>query len=869
MSIMFSKKIKISLTPSPALKQQEINGIITYESFDNDPFFEIWPLDGILKAGWYKVALGLKLQQGEIIIPKIYFDFGNGYSEEYHWKLYFRDAEVLGLVKLPWDCYRLRLDVSETNVVFEASDLTIFKLTKPQAIFQSFKVLEKIGESRASFLKKVVYQKNVKERKKILKSVFDGSYVPLPYHELPAIDEKQTQFNKEVDIAELLTYSTIHAEKLKETKRNHEIISKLNYRADNQVPVDIILPVYNGLHFLEKLIPQIFSNSDLPFTLHIIDDCSPDQEVVDYLQEAVLKYNNLNVTRNTTNLGFTKTVNKLLSICRQDVIVLLNSDIEVPGNWLSTLIAPLLLDDKIGTVTPMSNCATICSFPNLGDNPILDGYDVESLNAPLKDFQTYYEEIPTGVGFCMAINGKMLTKVGTLNEEAFPRGYGEEVDLCFRARKKGYKSVLNSNLFIYHKHGGSFASAEKVKLLNENQKKLEVLHPEFNQVLKKYFNNNTFILQKLAYFIKILQSEGKLVSVFLDHDLGGGTNVYASNYLLKEKENCFLYGQYLNPNRNGDKRILFSLSYKNYNLKFGIDEIQTLFDLFDFYNLKINKIVINNLVSYHNSLLLAKQIIEYKKKNSDVFLQALGHDFFFICPNFLLFRDNKEFCGVPTDLSECITCLKGISKNIDPQLVPNDFTTVEEWRRTWGDLLTVYANELVVFSESTKALFLKVWPLLSTKIQLTPHSLVGFTKNEKRILNIGILGNIHSVAKGARFIQELAIYIQQNNLHHFKLINFGGIQSTFDHPAIIKTGGYSLNELHFKLAQNKVDVIFIPSVWSETFSYTTLEAIETGIPTACFKLGGQFDQVRHYDKGIVVEEINPEAFINAVTNYFN
>src|SRR5690606_27330700 len=117
------------------------------------------------------------------------------------------------------------------------------------------------------------------------------------------------------------------------------------------------------------------------------------------------------------NIGFTRTVNRLIAGCESEIIVLLNSDIEVPSNWLSRLIHPMMVDPTIGTITPMSNCATICSFPRMGDNEILTGQDVEGMNTVLSPLETLYEDIPTGVGFCLVINKKMIEKTGSLNEE--------------------------------------------------------------------------------------------------------------------------------------------------------------------------------------------------------------------------------------------------------------------------------------------------------------------------------------------------------------------------------------------------------------------------------------------------------------------
>jgi GT2 family glycosyltransferase len=866
---MIPKRVKVDLFPNTTLQRLPIEHKEVFESFDNDPYFHLMPENRIIKAGWYILNYNINITQGEILLPKVYFDFGDGFSEKYHWRLFYHNGVIFGLVKVPWDCFRLRLDISESNITFEHGEVKLTKVSKAQAALQFFSLLDAIGESRLKFLKDLMAQKSFKGQKKLLKSLFEGNYVPLEYQKVPDTEKVKAPAEPAENLAEILNHSSLDRAKFQQFIKVSEKLAKAGNKVNIRLnaPVDIILPVYNGIEYLEKLLPQLVANSDLPFVLHIIDDCSPDKKIATYLEWFEKNHENIKVKRNEVNLGFTKTVNRLLKACTSDVVVLLNSDIEVPSNWLSRLIAPFFLDDKIATITPISNCATICSFPNVGDNPLLQGSDVEEINAPLRNMGLYYEEIPTGVGFCMAINRKMTQKVGILNEEAFPRGYGEEVDLCFRARKKGFKNVLNTSLFVYHKHGGSFTSAEKVKLLNANQQKLEAFHPEFHTVLQRYFKENTFILFKIIYLLKLIRKEGKKITLFLDHDLGGGTNVYSKNYFSDNKDQVFLYGQYLNPNRNEHNQILFTVDYQNYKFKFALDDLQVLFDLLNRYDLKLDEVVINHLVSYKDSIKVSKQVIAYKKAQQ-VRLKVLCHDFYFICPNFLLFRENVESCGVPTDLNVCNKCISNLSQIIDPKLVPNDFVSLPEWRKNWGDLLVNEADELLVFSESTRKLFMKVWPQLEAKVTVKPHTLKGFTKFNSNVYRIGILGSIHSVAKGGKFIQELANYLQENNLRNFKLINFGGIHPSFDHDLIDKKGPYKLDELHFSLKKNRIDVVLIPSVWEETFSFTTREAIESGIPTACFPLGGQYDQVKHYDKGIVVKEIKPEAVVEAISSYF-
>lgn len=130
---------------------------------------------------------------------------------------------------------------------------------------------------------------------------------------------------------------------------------------------------------------------------------------------------------------------------------------------------PILSMDNIASVTPFTNSGTVCSFPKyLEDNDIFEGLDVSELDYFLDvTVQNTFIEMPSGVGFCMAINRDVYEKIGDV-DEVFGKGYGEENDWCMRARDIGYKNIIATNLFVYHKHGGSFPSDEKKRLIDRN-----------------------------------------------------------------------------------------------------------------------------------------------------------------------------------------------------------------------------------------------------------------------------------------------------------------------------------------------------------------------------------------------------------------
>ena len=174
-----------------------------------------------------------------------------------------------------------------------------------------------------------------------------------------------------------------------------------------------------------------------------------------------------------------------MALSRNDV-VLLNSDTIVTARWLKKLQRCAASDKKIGTITPFSNNAEICSFPGFcKDNP-LDGIDIEETNLAMEEAAVpVYPDIPTAVGFCMYIRRELLDAIGLFDAETFGRGYGEENDFCMRAMKAGFRNVLCDDTFVAHAGSRSFASDTEA-LKARNSQLLFAKHPEYLGLVQRF-----------------------------------------------------------------------------------------------------------------------------------------------------------------------------------------------------------------------------------------------------------------------------------------------------------------------------------------------------------------------------------------------
>ena len=230
--------------------------------------------------------------------------------------------------------------------------------------------------------------------------------------------------------------------------------------------IDIVIPVYRQLELTRRCVESALREPDAALgTIHLINDASPEQELAEYCRQAAAN-DRIELIEHEDNQGFVFSVNEGLEVAGDRDVVILNSDTEVPLGWLHRLKLAAQANPDAASVTPFSNNATICSYPDFcRENelpPGLGGKEVDQLFAKANEGVSI--EVPTGVGFCMFMRRAAIDEVGGFDEEGFGRGYGEENDWCLRASAKGWKHYLCADLYVYHAGGASFgAEAETLQ----------------------------------------------------------------------------------------------------------------------------------------------------------------------------------------------------------------------------------------------------------------------------------------------------------------------------------------------------------------------------------------------------------------------
>jgi GT2 family glycosyltransferase/Tfp pilus assembly protein PilF len=244
--------------------------------------------------------------------------------------------------------------------------------------------------------------------------------------------------------------------------------------------ISIIIVTYNSAADIGKCVDSIVCHTALPYELIIIDNCSADS-TRDYLKTL----NNASVIFNSQNLGFSKGCNQGIEQAKGEYIVLLNPDTMVTRDWDAHLTSHF--KKNIGAVGPVSNyVAGKQKYEFYIPSRLTRLEDIETLSDHLYQINKG-KSVATKllIGFCMMTTRQVIADVGMLDEALFLGN--DDLDFSLRLRNRGYKLLVATDTFIYHKGQASFASEPEEKTTALVQQSTDAL---YRKLENQYGNGN-------------------------------------------------------------------------------------------------------------------------------------------------------------------------------------------------------------------------------------------------------------------------------------------------------------------------------------------------------------------------------------------
>ena len=256
--------------------------------------------------------------------------------------------------------------------------------------------------------------------------------------------------------------------------------------------VDVVICVHNALEDVRACLNSLLPTLGVDDGVYLVNDGS-DAPTSAYLREfAAAPVCRLRETGQ--QIGYTRSANLGLHESKADNIILLNSDTIVTRGWLERLLECALSASEIGLAGPLSNAASWQSMPEVSMvNPLPEGLSVErvaTLTAAMG--QPLFPKVPCLNGFCLLIRRPVIEKIGYLDEETFPLGYGEENDFCMRATEAGFTLAVADSCYIYHAKSKSFGHEQRQVLSRQADASLRAKHgnPRVKALIEELQNSS-------------------------------------------------------------------------------------------------------------------------------------------------------------------------------------------------------------------------------------------------------------------------------------------------------------------------------------------------------------------------------------------
>jgi GT2 family glycosyltransferase/glycosyltransferase involved in cell wall biosynthesis len=616
--------------------------------------------------------------------------------------------------------------------------------------------------------------------------------------------------------------------------------------------IDIVVPVYNAPQDVRLCVDSVLAHLRPDVRLVVIDDASPDPAIAPLLAALEQRaHPQVLVLRNERNLGFTGTANRGMALSRADVI-LLNSDTIVTAGWLDAIMHCVATDERIGTVTPFSNNAEICSFPRFCVNNAwpedADPGDVRAAVAAAA--VPTYPDVPTGVGFCMFVRRALLDAVGPF-DTAFGLGYGEENDLCLRAARAGWRNVLADNAFVVHTGGRSFAG-QKTELGPRNMALLLDRHPHYLDMVHAYIAADPVrpLREAAAMRLAVAQAPGRGV-LHVIHYHGGGTETHVRALIAGSRDRWRHYLAIAVDDRWQIEEHRADGAVVTFEFERGPQERWREFLGGICATFGVTLLHLHNISACRAGILTALA-------DFPVPFGYTVHDLNFACPTITFLGVDGMYCGARTEPAVCTRCLQG-----QPAF---DRVNIAAWRAQHHALLRDAAF-VVAPSQWTASTFARYFPdCAATLIShgspdgapvRRPGVRTTMPLPDDDVPTVAVLGAI-GPDKGARRLERLVALARARGARvRFVVIGYLDVEHgpwQADDAALTVHGRYEAADLPALLAHYRVALVLYPSAGPETFSYTLSEAWAAGRPVLVPPIGALAERVRDSGAGWVLND---------------
>lgn len=264
-----------------------------------------------------------------------------------------------------------------------------------------------------------------------------------------------------------------------------------------QPKVTILTCVYNGLPYLKEAIDSTLNQSYIDFEYLIIDDCSPDANVVKLIES----YDDprIRFVKNEENLGVSNTFNKALTLITTPYVVRLDQD---------DVSLPTRIAEQVDYLETHPELSIVCSWEHTIDSK---GNKIRDWKRTLNNYGDFLGFVL--IGLCPIWHPSIAFRTDALREAGgFDVEYtrAEDFEVTARLALKRYAAAVVPKFHLLQRQHEDSQSREF------DDKQAEVTKRIHNESLQYFYSHPD--IEELAEFIRLEKNSN---------------NKFNQNYLLR------------------------------------------------------------------------------------------------------------------------------------------------------------------------------------------------------------------------------------------------------------------------------------------------------------------------------------------------
>ena len=263
--------------------------------------------------------------------------------------------------------------------------------------------------------------------------------------------------------------------------------------------VSLIIPTKNGYEVTKQAIDSILNKTTYAhYEILLVDNNSDDPKALAYFDE-LSQHEKITVLRYPHPFNYSAINNFAVQHARGEVLGLINNDVEViDGGWLTEMVSQAMRPD-IGCVGAM------LYYPNdtiqhagvvIGINGVAGHSHKHYPKSHLGYFSRLFvaQDLLAVTAACLLLRKTTFDEVGGLNERDLTVAFND-VDLCLKVHKAGYRNLWTPYAELYHHESisrGREDNPEKIaRFKREVDYMLNTWHT--NTLFDPYYNPNLTI----------------------------------------------------------------------------------------------------------------------------------------------------------------------------------------------------------------------------------------------------------------------------------------------------------------------------------------------------------------------------------------